>query len=80
MAEQLRHHGFEKLQWQRVIVRVERWAVIFVDEFFGVSKPLMTAELFAHVPIKPKMVKEVVTLENAVVLNNPVELFRNEWL
>ncbi len=80
MAEQLRHHGLEKLQWQRVIFGVERWAVIFVDEFFGVRKPFMTAELFAHVTIKPKMVEKIVALENAVVLNNPVKLFGDERL
>jgi hypothetical protein len=37
-------------------------------------------ELITHVAIEPEVVKKIVALENSVLLDHPVILFRNERL
>ena len=79
-TEKLHHHRFKKLQRERVIIWIKGWAVIFVDKLFGIGKPLMPAKLLPHVAVKTQMMEEILPLENAVILHNPKEFFRNERL
>ena len=47
-------------------------------ELRAVFEVRIVAELVTHVPVKAEMVKEIITLEHAVVGDHPVVCFRHE--
>src|SRR3954451_48969 len=61
------HHWHKRFQRHGVVIWIECVLVVARAKCRRVLECRMTAELFAHVSIEPEIVKEIITLENAVV-------------
>ncbi len=80
MAEQLVKHRFEGLEWHRSETGIKGDLIEQAAEFLGVLKVRMPPELVPHVAIEPQEMEEVISLENGVMLDDPVVLLRHEGL
>mmetsp|Transcript_72796 Transcript_72796/g.152046 ORF Transcript_72796/g.152046 Transcript_72796/m.152046 type:complete len:244 (-) Transcript_72796:101-832(-) len=72
-------HGFEKREWQALIVGIERRLVVLEAEPLTGIKVRAVAELLPHVVINPCLLAIVKHLEYLVVLRDPSHLRLNIW-
>src|SRR4030095_6994552 len=78
--EDLAERALERLERQRLVVRVEAVLVVLLAELGAVAEPFVAAEALAQVPVEPEVVEEVVALEDRVLLDDPAVLLGDERL
>ena len=69
---QAAQHGLEFTQGQGLGPGIERRVVIEFAELGRARVVRMVPELLAHVPVQADVMEEIVTLEDAVMLDHPV--------
>src|SRR5437870_4042107 len=72
------HHGLEELEGRGVVAGVEAVLVVGGAEVRAGLPVGVVAVAVAQVPIEPEVMKEVIALENPVVLYDPVVLLGHE--
>src|SRR4029450_6591613 len=78
--EQAANHRFEEFERGAVIVGVERGLVVELAKSRRVLGMGMPAKRPAHVAVHSEVVKEIIALEDAMMLDHPVELVVDEGL
>src|SRR5579863_3956626 len=80
LAEDPLQHRLKRLERHRFKIRIEGGLVEETAEFLRLLEMRMPPECLAHVAIEPQEMKEVVALEDPVMFDDPVMLFRHEGL
>jgi Adenylate and Guanylate cyclase catalytic domain len=73
-AERASDHRLERFERHRLEVGIERRLIEHAAELFRLFEVGMAAKLFAHIAVKSNEVKEIIALEDAMMLHDPVIL------
>jgi hypothetical protein len=77
-AQHASDHRLERFERHRLEVGIKRRLIEHAAELFRLFEVGMAAKLFAHIAVKPNEVEEVIALEDAVMLHDPVIFLRDE--
>ena len=67
-------HRLEEVERRALIGRVERCLIVLLAEFRAGLEMRMPAKILADVAVHPEMVEEIIALEGAVLVGDPVQL------